>query len=178
MAPPNFYVKHQSASSIPCAVHRPPHQKGRRKSASKCKSAVTASIKAICNEVRGTAENRPSQLQKPSKTEPGTSQNLRKSTAGAPQDAKTGLRSATDQQREGQEGPRRAQETPKKCPTGARSCPRGPQSRPSDAQGRPKSFQKRPPNEFLARSLWEAMVGRLLERLCVVVRPMRKVCDV
>ena len=111
-----------------CAAHRPPHQKGRRQSASKCKSAGTASIKTICNEVRGTAENRPSQLQKPSKTEPGTSQNLWKSTAGAYQDAKTGLRSATDQQREGQEGPRRAQETPKKGPRGTKSCPRVPKA--------------------------------------------------
>ena len=65
MASPNFYVKHQSASSIPCAVHRPPHQKGRRKSASKYKSVVTASIKTLCNEVRGAEEsmqNMPSEL--------------------------------------------------------------------------------------------------------------------
>ena len=65
MSSPNFYVKHQSPSSIPCAVHRPPHQKGRRKSASKCKSVVTASIKTLCNEVRGAEEsmqNMPSEL--------------------------------------------------------------------------------------------------------------------
>ena len=36
---------------IPCAAHRPPHQKGKTKSASKCKSVAIALIKASRNEV-------------------------------------------------------------------------------------------------------------------------------
>ena len=32
--------------TIPCAAHKPPHQKGRRQSAGNCKSVATASIKA------------------------------------------------------------------------------------------------------------------------------------
>ena len=35
-----------SVAKIPCAAHKPPHQKARRKSASKRKRVVTASIKA------------------------------------------------------------------------------------------------------------------------------------
>ena len=34
-----------------CAAHRPPHQKGKTKSASKCKSVAIALIKASRNEV-------------------------------------------------------------------------------------------------------------------------------
>ena len=36
---------------IPCAAHRLPHQKGKTKSASKCKSVANALIKASRNEV-------------------------------------------------------------------------------------------------------------------------------
>ena len=133
---------------IPCAAHRPPHQKGRRQRACRCKSAVTASIKTICNEVRGAAENMQNMSQKPSKTQPGTCQNLPKLNPGAPLDVKMRPRSATDQPRDGQQGPRRAQETPQKCPRGARSRPRAFKSRPCDAQEGPKPFQKRLQNEF------------------------------
>ena len=37
---------------IPCAAHRPPHQKGRRRSGWKCKSVVTAVLKALQRNVK------------------------------------------------------------------------------------------------------------------------------
>ena len=40
---------------IPCAAHKPPHQKGRRQSAGTCKSVGTASIKA-CGSRRPSQE--------------------------------------------------------------------------------------------------------------------------
>ena len=64
---------------------------------------------------------------------------------------------------------------PKKRPRGTKSRPRAAKSQPSDAQEAPKSAPNpskmesgEPQDEFLARSLWEALFDKLLERFCVV----------
>ena len=117
--------------SIPWAPHRPPHQKRRRKSASKRTSAGTASINALCNDqMRGSAESIQNMWLKPSKTQPGTSQKLLKSRAGAFLDAK--------------KAPKRRNRPAKRRPRVSKTRPRAPKKRPKRAQETPKSDQKPP----------------------------------
>ena len=128
---------------IPCAVHKPPHQKGRRQSAGNCKSVGTASIKACgphgpgqeaLGQILLAADRpRPSRFHKkhyvmkceaqrkacqnmppkPSKTQPGMPPNPPKSTPGASWGAKMDPKGASDQASGAQEAPKRDQEPPK-----------------------------------------------------------------
>ena len=122
---------------------------------------------------------------KPYKTQPGTSPNPPKSRPGASLGAKMHPTGASDQPRDAKERPRSAQEAPKRRPRGTKSRPRAAKSRPSDAQEAPKSAPDpskmepdEPQDEFLARSLWEALFDRLLERFCVVLAVVRNMRDV
>ena len=122
---------------------------------------------------------------KPYKTQPGTSPNPPKSRPGASLGAKMHPTGASDQPRDAKERPRSAQEAPKRRPRGTKSRPRVAKSRPSDAQEAPESAPDpskmepdEPQDEFLARSLWEALFDRLLERFCVVVCLVRNKRDV
>ena len=115
---------------IPCAVHRPPHQKGRRHSAGKCKSVATALIKALCHECeaqRKACQNMPPKL---SKIQPDTPPNPPKSRPGASLGAKMHPRHAQEQPEGTQERSRDGQEAPKSCQEGAQERPRGAQDAP------------------------------------------------
>ena len=112
---------------IPCAAHKPPHQKGRRQSAGNCKSVGTAAIKACgphgpvqeaLGQILLAADRpRPSRFHKkhyvmkceaqrkacqnmspkPSKTQPGMPPNPPKSTPRASRGAKMDPKGASDQ---------------------------------------------------------------------------------
>ena len=122
---------------IPCAAHKPPHQKGRRQSAGNCKSVGTASIKACgphgpvqeaLGQILLAADRpRPSRFHKkhyvmkcgaqrkacqnmppkPSKTQPGMPPNSPKSTSRASWGSQNGPERCF---RPGQWRPRSAQE--------------------------------------------------------------------
>ena len=108
---------------------------------------------------------------KASKTQPDTSPNPLKSRPGALPGAKMIPRSIPDRPRDAQERPRSVQDAPKEPPRGAKSRPRVPQSWPSGVQEAPniapdpsKIESGEPQDEFVARSWWEALFERLLER--------------
>ena len=112
---------------------------------------------------------------KASKTQPDTPPNPLKLRPGAVPGTKTCPRSILDRPGDAQERPRSVQDAPKERPRGAKSRPRAPKSWPSGVQEAPnmapdpsKIESGEPQDEFVARSWWEALFERLLERCCVV----------
>ena len=137
-------------TSIPCAVHRPPHRKGRRCSAGECKSVVTACIKALCHEVRGAAKgvpkHAPEALQNPARHVPKPPKIEARGTPGS----QHAPRSAPDQPgapkkcpRGAQEAPKRSQEPPKSAQKPAKWRPRAAQDSPGPLQNRARRVPKR-----------------------------------
>ena len=133
------------------------------------------------SRMKMNAETWPSRPPKPSPTHP---RNPLKSRPGALPGAKMCPRSIPGRPRDAQERPRSVQDAPKERPRGAKSRPRAPQSWPSDVQEAPnmapdpsKIESGEPQDEFVARSWWEALFERLLERYCVVFLYAHKARD-
>ena len=112
---------------IPCASHVPARCRGETKSRSKCQSVRSASLRALCDEMRGVAKATSKEFRKSLKTQSETSPNPLKSRPGTVLGAEMQPCSSTEQPRDSQERPRSAQETPKKG-----------QERPEAAQERTK----------------------------------------
>ena len=119
---------------IPCAAHRPPHQKGGRKSTRKCKSGVRASIKVLCNKAPGAGCSRHSGAQTTCKT----------CSPRPPQCSPAQHQTSENQRSERPWTPQRAHEAPQRFPTGSKTCPREPQKRPRGAKRRSRAPKSRP----------------------------------
>ena len=125
---------------IPCAVHRPPHQKVRRKSVGKCKSVVTALLKALYNEMyEKTMKNTALGPPKPSPDAPRSLQNRAQAPLGQHLAARRHPRASKRCLRSAQEAPKSVQETPKNAQEPSKRCLGGPQTLTKSSLGAPKT---------------------------------------
>ena len=151
----------------------------KRRPESECQQGFCAAIPAPCPKM--PPEPCKKRVRNPPKPSPARPQTVQNRGPGRPWEPKCIQKAPQTSQ----ETSRSAQEAPKRRPRGTKSWPRVAQSRPSDAQEAPKSAPDpskmepdEPQDEFLARSLWEALFDRLLERFCVVVCLVRNKRDV
>ena len=131
-----------------CAAHRPPHQKGRKQSASICKSVVTAFIKALCYEVRSAAKGMPKHaseaIQNPGRHVPKPSKIEARGVPGSQNAGKRQFRSA------------------KRRPRAPKQRPRGPQDAPLAPSWRPKILQNGGPDTKKSMLQSNAFVASIL----------------
>ena len=136
---------------IPCAVHRPPHQMDRWKSAGKCRSVLTALIKALCKEARGAAKGVPKHAPEArEKSARHVPKRLKIDEKWSPSSFWAAFGS--------QEAPKSTKDAPKRRPRGAQERPRAAQERPRAAQETPG---RRPnPSQIDPGALQDLILGR------------------
>ena len=151
-------------TDIPCAAHVPPRCKGRKKCQCKCTAGLPAAISASSSKIVAKT------AQELSKSQPGGTQDLPKSSPEACMRAQMRPRAP-------KKHPRGAQEAARRRPREAKSSPRASKLRPRQAQETSKSLQKRAwgaPKQFCGafgvgssiRKAFGAIFRRLLRRSC------------
>ena len=158
--------------AIPCAAHVPPRCRRRTKSLSECKQGFPAAIQAVFNAIckcklaciQKTSRNR---HRKPQNRFPDRLRGLQNPPWSAPES-----HDAVQDQPEGaQERPKGGQDAPKSRPRAANRRPRAPkthQRMPRRLPERSKIEVGKPPDQFSARSWWEAVCERLQDRFFVL----------
>ena len=108
-----------------------------KKSAGNYKSVVPASMKALCNEMRGAEESMQNIPRSPPQPNPACPKTLQNGGPGRPWTPKC----TQEAPQTGQEMPKRAQDAPKKHPRSVQEEPRDAQERPRATPESPRTLQ-------------------------------------